>query len=1178
MSEITGMKAQDEKYATRTFMKYSSENLGRDKSGELVLLNCNEAIARGAIEAGVRVITSYPGSPVNYVLDSLAWPKPIFPSMHIEWSSNEKSAFETMIGATLGNVRAMSVFKNTGMNFIADPLLTTTHMGISGAVVVFNDDPNAETTGNTQDSRYIPKYALCPVLEPATMQELKDWIVAAYDLSEILRMTIFVRVRDRTGWGRGPVVLGPIQHDVRERKAVCDTYDVARFHQGYEIPRKKGEDILRIAPYPVWFSTSLRLHNEASQDVINEVGQLPNLRFRDEVAEASPLHLLKLKKNAKTGIITAGCHTLVLEALDVMHLTDEVSVLKLAITNPLPHQLIKTMLEQTSQVLVVEEIEPIIEEGVRSIAAAMPKHAAIFGKLTQHLPTLGEIERNHVGEALEKLTGKKFRPKGSRSRIDEGKKILREEIKFGDPTELSKMCPGCPEYAGLYALKRAAEETNVNILGFGGDGCFDLVMQPPLKLENVVLPLGGSVGGAHGLAMSGIDQVVVALMGDGGFFHHGMVNVVNAVYNKSNLLIVILDNRSVGQTGHQPHPGAFGLTAAYEPTKIMDIVDILKAFQVDYLEVADPFNQAQSREVFSRALKMKGVRVVILRRTCTQIVIRQIGKTIRGVRVLGPQSRVDESRCLAKTVEKSPCEAACPAGIDVEAYIRAIAGRDFQRAIEIIRDKNPFPSVCGRVCNHPCEMACKRGKVDEAIAIMALKRFASDFDLKYGEKKIQPAKRTRQEKIAIVGSGPSGLTAAYDLVRKGYAVTVFESRSYPGGMLTAAIPDFMLPPKTIERDIEFIRQTGVEIRADVTVGEDISLENMFKQGYKAVYFAGGAQKSVSLKLPGAQLKGVMAALPFLQSMKQGKKIKLKGKVVVIGGGNVAVDTARTAVRCGADEVHLACLEDLHSMPAFDGEKRKAMEEGVIFHTGLAPREFISSDKNHVESVLFNRVESTTIDEDGRVCWKLIEESRGKTSLPADTVIIAVGQSTDFEALSGKLKASRRGTVIADAVTLATGIPGVFAGGDAVTGPSTVVEAIGQGHKAADNIDAYLRTGKLLRPSDTTSAPVTGADRIPRDIIHRPRVSMPFLPVTQRVSTFDETETGLTEEMAVGEARRCLNCKTCGICLSKFGCISIAPQMNIDLNKEYPLIEADTCAGCGVCNQVCPYDSIVVQEE
>jgi len=1178
MAEITGMKAQDDKYATRTFMKYSSENLGRDKSGELVLLNCNEAIARGAIEAGVRVITSYPGSPVNYVLDSLAWPKPIFPSMHIEWSTNEKTAFETMVGATLGNVRALAVFKNTGMNFIADPLLTSTHMGISGAVVVFNDDPNAETTGNTQDSRYIPKYALCPVLEPATMQEVKDWIVTAYDLSEILRMTIFVRVRDRTGWGREPVVLGPIQHAVRERKAICDAADVARFHQGYEIPRTKEADVQRVAPYPIWFSTSLRLHNEASEDVINEVGRLPNLHFRDEVAECSPLHKMELKKNARTGIITAGCHTLVLEALDVMNMAGEVSVLKLAITNPLPVQLIKTILEQTKQVLVVEEIEPLIEEGVRSIAAEMPSHASIFGKLTHHLPALGEIERNHIGEALEKLTGKKFRPKGSRSRIDAGKKILRDELKFGDPTELSKMCPGCPEYAGLYALKRTAQELDIDIVGFGGDGCFDLVMQPPLKLENVVLPLGGSVGGAHGLAMSGIDQVVVALMGDGGFFHHGMLNVVNAVYNKSNLLIVILDNRSVGQTGHQPHPGAFGLTAAYEPTKIMDIVDILKAFQVDYFEVADPFNQAQSCDVFSRALKMKGVRVVILRRTCTQIVIRQIGKTIRGVRVLGPQSRIDESRCLAKTVEKSPCEAACPAGINVEAYIKAIADRDFQRAIQVIRDKNPFPSVCGRVCNHPCEMNCKRAKIDEAIAIMALKRFASDYDLVHGVDKPHPIKRMKQESIAVVGSGPSGMTAAYDLVRKGYAVTVFESRPFPGGMLTAIIPDFMLPLKMVERDIEFIKHTGVEIRTNVVVGKDITIDGIFSQGYKAIYFAGGAQKPLTLKIPGNQFKGVIYALPFLQDIKRGKKVKLKGTVVVIGGGNVAVDTARAAVRCGAGEVQLACLEDLHSMPAFDGEKRKAMEEGIVFHPGLAPREFISTDKNNLSAVLFNRVESTGVDENGSISWNLIKGSRGETSLAAEFAIIAIGQATDFQTLSTKLKLSKRSTLIADEDTLATGMPGVFAGGDAVSGPSTVVEAIGYGHKAADAIDVYIRTGNLPQPVDPGITPVTGADRIPRDIIHRPRVSMSALPVTRRVNCFDEVETGLTEEMAVSEAKRCLSCKTCGICLFKFGCVSLTPQLNEELHKEYPRIEADTCAGCGVCNQVCPHDSIVVQEE
>ncbi len=1175
---LAPVKVEEEKYAPRTFAKWSSEDLGREAEGEVILMNCNEAIARGAIEAGVRIAASYPGSPVQYVLDSLVAAKALYPSMHIEWSVNEKTAFEVAMSASWAGVRGLACFKNVGLNWIVDTLLNAAARGFKGVVTVFNDDPMAESTGDLQDGRYLLRYGLCPVLDPSTMQEVKDFVVTAFDLSEEQRVPVFVRVMERIGYGREPVVLGKIQHQVRERKAECDPKDVLGQGKGFGKPQPKGKVLPRVAQYHTYYGPYKRMYGEAPEETVREVGERPNLKAIGEAIDSFAHHRLILKEGAKVGVITVNTpYQLVLEAIDVLGAGEEVSILKSATSYPLPIPMVKKILEETDTVLVVEEIESFVEDQVAAIAGRMDKHAKILGKVTKHIPYTGELERDQIGLALAEILGKEYKPRASLERVEKGKNILFEELKFGAELQMAKNCPGCPEYNGLYALKVAARDVGIETFGVYDDGCHNLTVEPPLSIENAFMIMGGAIGGAHGLSKTGItDKKIVAFEGDSTFFHAGISELANAVYNKGNILVCILDNRATAMTGHQPHPGGFGITATGEPTKLLDIVEICKALQVDFIGVVDPYDQKQSRDVFEQAIRTRGVSVVVVRRTCAIIALRQRGV---GVRALGVRSKVDQERCLSWIVETAPCQAACPAGVDVEGYNVAIAEGDFKKAIEIIREKIPFPATVGRICHHPCEQNCKRGKVDDPIAIGALKRFAADYERKEGIERPTPAERTKEEKVAIIGSGPAGLTAAYDLVRKGYGVTVYEALPVAGGMLTAGIPEFKLSPEIVDDEINYIKDVGVDIKTNTSLGKDITLDDLSKEGYKAIFLAIGAQRGLTLPLPGSDLEGIVSALPFLREIKLGKEIKLPGRVVVIGGGDVAIDVARTAFRLGAEQVDLACLESRPDMPALVWEIKKAEEEGVSIHPGMAPQRFRGSN-GKVATVEFKRVvASTSIDSEGRLSWTLMEGPGSDMVLDADAVIVAIGQAVDLSTLGdGRFAASRRGTFEVDDDTLATNVPGIFAGGDAVSGPASMVEAIAAGHRAAESIDRYLRGVDLKEGRVMEREPITGVDVLPSNIRPKERQVMPMVPPARRVSDFKEVELGFAEEMAIKEASRCLKCKACNLCIEDFGCVSLMWAENEALVKMCPQIELDTCVACKVCNQVCPYENIVEVEE
>jgi len=546
-------------------------------------------------------------------------------------------------------------------------------------------------------------------------------------------------------------------------------------------------------------------------------------------------------------------------------------------------------------------------------------------------------------------------------------------------------------------------------------------------------------------------------------------------------------------------------------------------------------------------------------------------------KLLGEQYQIDKETCLSWTVEKCPAQEACPIKMDMEGYIRAIAEGKFKEALDITREVTAFPATLGRVCHHPCEEKCKRDMIEEPVAIRELKRFAADYELRNMAEKPTPYPRAREEKVAIIGSGPAGLTAALDLVKQGYGVTVFEASPVAGGMLAKTIPDFMLPKEIVEIEVGRIAQLGVEIKTNTPVGKDLTLDDLWKQGYKAIFLATGMPGSLSLKITGVDLVGVHTALPILESAKLGERVELGEKVTVIGGGNVAIDVARTVLRWGVKEVNVTCLESRAEMPAFEWEILRAVDEGVKIHCSLAPQRFRAGDGKKVAGVDFKRVEATWLDTEGRIRWSLREGPGAEYSMDTDSVIIAIGQATNLSYLGDSgLDISNRGTISVDPYTLATNRPGIFAGGDVVKGAGTVVESIAHGHEAAISIDRYLN-GKDIkegRGAEAVRRVVTGEDKTPRVMSPRERQAVFTLPVGRRIRSFEEVELGFTEEEAIAEAERCLKCKTCDLCIAAFGCIALIWEPNEALATKSPQIDLDVCIGCEFCPQICPYESLI----
>ena len=465
-----------------------------------------------------------------------------------------------------------------------------------------------------------------------------------------------------------------------------------------------------------------------------------------------------------------------------------------------------------------------------------------------------------------------------------------------------------------------------------------------------------------------------------------------------------------------------------------------------------------------------------------------------------------------------PCKAACPAGLDIRNYIDLAAHGHFEKALEVIEEKIPFPGTIGRVCPHPCETKCNRKELDQSIAINGLKRFITDAVYARGTKAVTPAPRIHDERVAVIGSGPTGLTAAFNLVRMGYGVTVFEALPIPGGMLTVGIPEYRLPRDIVKREIENIKKAGVELRLNSPVGTDGLTLASLEQGYKAVFVATGAHKSVPLRVPGEESEGVLRGTAFLKDVNLGHTVKIGKKVAVIGGGNVAIDAARTALRLGADVI-LIYRRSKEEMPAYQEEVEQADKEGVRIEFLAMPARIMNTN-GRVTGVECLRTALGAPDESGRKRPEVIAGSA--FVLSADTVIAAIGETPDL-AFLGNMFEKEAGTFLkAHPHSCATARAGVFAGGDAVTGPRTVIEAIVVGRKAAMAIERFLRGEKI--DHEEPAPRIIGIEDVEvTRFKKRERQAMPEAPRAARVRNFSEVALGFSERPALFEADRCLQC-------------------------------------------------------
>jgi len=531
------------------------------------------------------------------------------------------------------------------------------------------------------------------------------------------------------------------------------------------------------------------------------------------------------------------------------------------------------------------------------------------------------------------------------------------------------------------------------------------------------------------------------------------------------------------------------------------------------------------------------------------------------------------------------CTDACPAGVDVPRYIRAVRDGNFDEAVAVLREKLPLPTVCADACFAPCEDVCAYKQFGDPIAIRALKRAAVDKGKDAWKKKKKVARKTGK-KVAVVGAGPAGLTAAYYLATKGHEVTLFDAFPKPGGTLRYGIPEYRLPEKRLDKDIKAVLQWGITFQGNTVVGKDISMDRL-KRDYDALFLASGANGSMRIPLSGADKRAVLWGWDFLRDVKLGKAPKLKGVVLVVGGGNVAIDVALTAKRLGAKTVHLFCLERREEMPAHEWEIARAEEEGVFIHNAWAPKKVLG-DKS-VKGLSLIRCTSVF---DSACKFNPTYDERTTHKIEGNTLILAVGQVADLTYLQQEEHIRSRGTLIeADEPDLATGERGVFAGGDAVTGPSSIIAAMAHGRKAASSIDQYL--GGDGNIDEVLAKPEKKVLLPPFEMEVRPRIPMRRLSPEARSTGFQQVELGLTSDHIKAEASRCLNCdarrfevvlnteycKECGYCaeVCQVGTFGPAEFFNVKGYRPQEVKSCDWCVGCSKCYFACPDFAIDVRE-
>ena len=582
--------------------------------GKRILLLGNEAVARGALESNIEIVASYPGTPASEIVDTLALVGDQM-GMQVQWSTNEMVAFEVALGGAVCGKRSMASMKHIGANWVLDPLMHAMYHGFNaGMILISADDPSGHSSSNEQDSRYLGQLAEMPVLEPSDVQEAKDYVKIAVEISEEVRLPVMLRLVTRICHSRGDLVLGDIDMHPLEPK----------FHDDYYSNFVMGDGIVGPKVIP-------ELHA-----ILHE-----KLKKVEGIATGKGLfgvsHRTRSNYPVNLGIITSSVPiNYVYDFLKKKMLDGEVGLLKLGLTNPFPEQTTLDFATQYDAILVVEEGEPFIEEKLGALLKNSKPSTKIYGKLTGNLPRTGELSYSAVEIAMCALLG--LNPE----EIPEQKvKVMEEAAKLLTPRVLT-MCAGCPHRGAYYAAKKATRNVaNAKYIAIGDIGCYTLGMYPPLRFMQDVFCMGASIGVANGVSKTGIDMPVLATIGDSTFYHAGIPALINATFNKANIKVMVLDNEVTAMTGYQPHPGC-GETATLKPTKKVKIEDIAKACGIDFIRIVDPYDTKASVDAMEEALRFQGPTVVIFRRICSQEFLRQLRRT--GSKTV-PCS-VAESKCV----------------------------------------------------------------------------------------------------------------------------------------------------------------------------------------------------------------------------------------------------------------------------------------------------------------------------------------------------------------------------------------------------------------------------------------------------------------------------------------------------------------------------------------------------
>lgn len=528
-----------------------------------------------------------------------------------------------------------------------------------------------------------------------------------------------------------------------------------------------------------------------------------------------------------------------------------------------------------------------------------------------------------------------------------------------------------------------------------------------------------------------------------------------------------------------------------------------------------------------------------------------------------------------------PCVGNCPANVDARGQSYHLAENRVAEAYELVRERNTMPGVLGRICHHPCETACKRNYYDEPIAIRPLHRVAYERYAQVREERVQPLPRTRDQVIAIIGSGPSGLTAAYDLMRLGYGVTVYEKDHHAGGALYSGVPAYRLPRDVLKQEIDDLCTMGMDLRLNVAVGDDVPLDHLIGE-FDAVLIAAGLQESRILPIPGSTSEGVVGALDFLRAGNWKNDAGVKGKrVLVVGGGNVAVDCARVALRVGASEVMLTALESMPELPAHPWEIEEALDEGVVANCSWGPKEVLAENGK----VVGMRMQSclSVFDAQGRFSPQFAEDYE---DFAADVVVFAIGQAPKLGAIAAgsDLLLTERGLLPVDGTLLTTNVPGVFACGEVVTGPGSCIGSIANGHEAATSIHRFLSGESLSENRVYRPVPVYPRYQVASiDGVetNRKRAKMPMAKGEDRAKDFRTVELGFTQLEGLSEAARCLRCSS-GVCVGCTFCARTCPDYAIRVERvddpdgrcvtRYDL-DLSKCCFCGLCAEQCPTNAL-----